>query len=125
VLDGSNLPGDPMLAWGVIAASIIIALAPLLISKMRDRATPDKPDQTSAAPAPSSNPSLDASGHLLAQLVTDLQRRASDAEKKADEFEKRYYDEVTRLQQRLILVEAELATLRTENNQLKDRLMRG
>jgi hypothetical protein len=113
---GINIPSSGPLAYVVVAVSLFIAFAPLIVAHFK------KPDQTHLVvpglPA-AAQPQLDAGNALLATLVANLEKRTSSAEDRADD----YIRENTELRERLARAEAEIASLRHEVQMLTSQLL--
>lgn len=119
----STLPANPILAWGIVIASILVAIAPIITSRIRDKLNPTASHivvshTTADAPA-AAQPQLDAGNALLATLVANLEKRTQSAEQRAVDL----IEENASLQQRLAKAEERIATLTTQVQVLTDRLI--
>lgn len=112
---GLNIPSTGPLAWIIVATSLLIAFAPLIVAHFKK---PDTAHVMLAGMPPAAQPQLDAGNALLATLVANLEKRTSAAEDRADD----YIRENTDLRERLARAEAEIASLRHEVQMLTSQL---
>lgn len=130
--DLSNLPTDPARAWGVIAAVVFMAAAPVVKAKIDAKKVMAEAAKPAAVPAPalvingSITPRIDESQQLLATVVGNVEKRARDAETRYDELDKRHVAQVRELARAELQVEmltARVNELQAEINILHGRLM--
>lgn len=107
-------PNNPALAWTVVVASVLIACAPLLVSRMRDRAAKPEPVVASTTQA-----QLDVGQGLLQVMFKKLEERAEIAERKAEDSIEKNAD----LRARLSAAEERIDHLTSEVRVLTAQLM--
>lgn len=109
------LPANPWIAWAIVALSIVIAVAPIISSHMKDHGGGSHITVSPAAPPPQ----IDAGNALIATLVEKLETRAVTAEKKVDELT----EEIADLHHQLARAEERNEHLNTRVQILTDRLI--
>ena len=137
-----SLPTDPGQAWGVIVATICLALSPVAVGLLKARKGEQSNTKAPAlGPIDTAMPRIDAQGALLDRYVSKVDEIAkiaeskyADLERKTDakaaEQEKRLYEQqrqIIELQGKLARCEAKVELLDRENHEIREEnsLLRG
>jgi uncharacterized protein YlxW (UPF0749 family) len=109
------------LAWAIVAVSLIIAISPIITSRVKDHLNPSAHITVSPTPSPVATvaPQVDGLNALMATLVANLEKRTSAAEKKAEDLA----EENGNLRQQLAKAEERAEHLNARVQVLTDRLM--